>query len=238
MGVRVSEREGVCLVALDRPPVNAIDLELIGEAGEAIRSAADPVYRALVVTGVPGVFSAGLDLRRVPTYGLAERQSALRAVNRLMLDLYGLPKPTVAAISGHAIAAGLVLALACDLRLAARGAFKLGLTEVNVGIPFPAGPLAVVRAELPPASLRYLNLSGALVPPDSPLLGGAIDRLVEPERLLDEAVAAARERAEAPVYARIKQQLRSQTLETLRRIVAEDAEPLLEHWIGEPTRDS
>ncbi len=231
MPVERTERDGVRILALRRPPVNAIELGLLRDAEAAVREArSDASCRALVLTGAPGIFSAGLDTRVVPAYAPSERQALVRALNQLVLDLYGMPKPTVAAISGHALAGGLVLALLCDLRLAARGDFRLGLPEIDAGILFPAGPLAVVKAELPAPAARYLGLAGGGVGPESPQLGGAIDRVVEPERLLDDAVAWARSRADAAVYARIKQQLRGETLATLRRIVEEDADPVLEGW--------
>src|SRR5262245_14373395 len=136
MPVERTERDGVQILALRRPPVNAIELGLLRDAQVAVREArSDASCRALVLTGAPGIFSAGLDTRVVPAYSPVERQALLRLLNQLVLDLYGMPKPTVAAISGHALAGGLVLALLCDLRLAARGDFRLGLPEVDAGIP-------------------------------------------------------------------------------------------------------
>src|SRR5262249_42027481 len=142
-------RDGVRVLTLRRPPVNALDRCLVADILEALRTArADQECAAVVLTGVPGVFSAGLDMRAVPGYTRLQHADLLRSVNRMTCQLYGMPKPVVAAISGHALGGGLVLALACDLRLAARGAFKLGLTEAEAGFPFPAGPLAVVHSEL------------------------------------------------------------------------------------------
>ncbi|HVN40669.1 MAG TPA: enoyl-CoA hydratase/isomerase family protein [Myxococcota bacterium] len=229
------DRDGVRVLALARPPVNAIDFALVRALGDAAEAAgSDAACRALVVTGAPGVFSAGIDTKRIPTYDADERASMLRAVNRTVLALYALEKPAVAAISGHALGAGLVLALCCDLRLAADGDFRLGLTEAGAGIPFPAGPLAVARAELSPESLRRLALSSAAEAPGSPWLAGIVDRVVPAEGLLARALDEARALAAQPAFAAVKRQLRGDTIARLRRIVERDEEPLLAGWLPGP----
>jgi len=226
------DRDGVRVLALARPPVNAIDFALVRALGDAAEAAgSDAACRALVITGAPGVFSAGIDTKRIPTYDADERASMLRAVNRTVLALYALEKPAVAAISGHALGAGLVLALCCDLRLAADGDFRLGLTEAEAGIPFPAGPLAVARAELSPESLRRLALSSATEAPASPWLAGIVDRVVPAEGLLARAQGEARALAAQPAFAAVKRQLRGDTIARLRRIVERDEEPLLAGWL-------
>jgi hypothetical protein len=175
--VETEQRDGIRVLALRRPPVNAIDLDVARSLAEALRAArTDDACRGVVVTGMPGVFSAGIDTRVVPAYDASTRAALLRTVNRTILELYGLPKPTVAAISGHALGGALVVALACDVRLAARGAFRLGLTEAAAGIPFPAGPLVVVGAELSPEARRRLALAALVSEPDGPALTGVVDR--------------------------------------------------------------
>ncbi|HEX5065223.1 MAG TPA: enoyl-CoA hydratase/isomerase family protein [Myxococcota bacterium] len=230
MTVRSEDRDGVRVLSLARPPVNAIDFALVRALGAAFESAADARCRALVVTGIPGVFSAGIDTKRLAGYDARERAEMLRGVNRTLLALYALEKPCVAAISGHALGAGLVLALACDARIAAAGAFRLGLTEAAAGVPFPAGPLAVVRAELAPETLRRLALSSAALAPDAPALAGVVDRVVSAESLLGDAVAHARELAAQPAFAAVKRQLRGDTVARMQRIVERDDEPLLAGW--------
>jgi enoyl-CoA hydratase len=230
--VRVEDHDGVRVLALSRPPVNAVDLELVEELSGAVDAAAsDPVCRALVVTGAPGVFCAGIDTRRIPAYDALLRARMLRGVNRTVLALYSFAGPMVAAISGHALGAGLVLALCADLRLAARGAFRLGLTEGAAGIPFPAGPMQLVKAELAPEAARRLVLTSATGAPDSPLLAGVVDRVVEPAALLETALAEARALCAQPAFAAVKHQLRAATIARMRRIVDEDDEPLLEGWL-------
>jgi len=225
-------RDGVRVLTLRRPPVNALDRCLVADILEALRTArADQECAAVVLTGVPGVFSAGIDMREVPGYTRLQHADLLRSVNRMTCQLYGMPKPVVAAISGHALGGGLVLALACDLRLAARGAFKLGLTEAEAGFPFPAGPLAVVHSELSPETARQLTLTTRTAAPDEPPIASIIDRVVEPAELIDEAMREARRLAAFPAYRQVKAQLRAPCIERLRHIVKDDDEPLLRGWL-------
>ncbi|MFN7953818.1 MAG: enoyl-CoA hydratase/isomerase family protein [bacterium] len=230
--IEVEDRGRVRILSVRRPPVNAINLEVATEIERAVSEAVTDASRAaIVLTGVPGVFSAGVDTREVPAYDAAKRAAMLRTVNRMVLALYGAAKPVIAAISGHALGGAFVMALACDRRLAARGEFKLGLTESRAGVPFPAGPLEIVHAELTPAEKRLLVLGSVTGAPDSPLLDRIVDRVVEPAALLDEAVAEAERWSALGGYAVVKRQLRARTLEQLARIVEHDDEPLLAHWV-------
>jgi enoyl-CoA hydratase len=231
--VECEDRDGIRLLRLNRPPVNAIDLELARAAQRAFADAgADAACQGIVLTGLPGVFSAGIDTRAVPAYDAPTRAALLRTLNQMVSLLYSLAKPTVAAVSGHALGGAFVLMLACDVRLAARGAFKLGLTEAEAGIPFPAGPLAVVRAELAPQQIRRLALGSRTAGPESELIADLLDEVVEPTALLEAAFGEAQRLRALPAFARVKQQLRADTIERLRRIVERDEEPLLSDWIG------
>ena len=229
-----SDHRGVRVLALARPPVNAIDLGLVEALCAALADAeAEAGCRALVLTGAEGVFSAGIDTRRIPAYDAAQRAEMLRGLNRMVLALYAFPHPTVVAVSGHALGGGLVIALCGDVRLAARGAFRLGLIEASAGVPFPAGPLAVVRAELSPERARRLTLTSVVFEPEDPLSEGVIDRVVPAEALRDAAIAEAHALAEQPAFAAVKRQLRADTVARLRHIVAADDEPMLASWLPE-----
>src|SRR5262249_49260447 len=186
--IEAEDGDGIRTLRLSRPPVNALNLELASAAQRALaEAAAETRCTGIVLTGLPRLFSAGIDTREVPAYDREKRAAMLRTINRTVLALYSLPKPVVAAVSGHALGGAFVLMLACDVRLVARGPFKLGLSEAQVGIPFPAGPLTVVRAELTPAQVRILALGSQTVGPESEALAGIVDRVVEPAALLEEA---------------------------------------------------
>jgi enoyl-CoA hydratase len=229
--VRVEIRDGVHVVAFARPPVNAVNVEFAEAFHVAVEGLVDaPGCRAVVLTGERRSFCAGIDHREVPGYDPATRARMLRTINRTIRSLYGMTRPVVAAVSGHAIGAGLVVAIASDFRVVARGAFKLGLTEAAAGIPFPAAPLAICRAELSPRALRVLALGSDAYPPEAPELAELIDRLVDPEDLLDVAIAEAKRRAEITAYGRVKLQVRANTIARLHEIVEKDDEPLFDRW--------
>jgi enoyl-CoA hydratase len=154
----------------------------------------------------------------------------IRGIDGTILTLYGLPKPTVAAINGHALGGGLVIALACDVRIAAAGSYSLGLLEVTAGIPFPAGPLIVVQSELDPQTASTLALTGRTVGPSDELAARFIDAVVPGETLLATAVERARTLAGLRGYAAVKHQLRAAALARLKAIVLEDSDPLLDDW--------
>jgi enoyl-CoA hydratase len=220
----------VTVVTADRPPVNAMNLELLDELVTTVEQLAADVPAALVLAGRPGAFSAGLDLKAVPAYEPDEQKRMVEGINRMALGVYGLPCPVVCAITGHAIAGGFVLAVCGDHRVASSEG-RYGLTEVKVGVPYPQGAIGVVRAELTTAAARILVLGNRLVDADECLRLGAFDEVQPPEAVVDRALEVARELAELPadVYARTKAELRADTLTTLR--AAATADPLLQSWV-------
>jgi enoyl-CoA hydratase/carnithine racemase len=231
--VSVESRNEVALVRVDRPPANALDLELLREGRVAVEElrAAEP--DAVVLVGRDGFFSAGVDLKAVPTLDRDGQRAMVNGINQLFLGWYSFPRPLVCAVNGHAIAGGLILALCGDHRVGC-GVGKLGLTELRAGIGFPAAAMAIVRAELTPPAVRELTLRAELVESGPAAVElGLLDELVAPEELLDRAVEVAEELAALPrsAYPRVKDQLRGGTVRELERVVEHD--PMLGAWLGD-----
>lgn len=224
------DESGVAVLTADRPPANAMDVgllkDIVGAVGEA---AADPPA-ALVVAGRAGFFSAGADLKAVPGYGAEEQREMVSGINAMALGVYALPCPVVAAVTGHAIAGGMVLALCADLRIASAEG-RYGLTEVRVGVPYPQAAIGVVREELAPHALRRLAFGNALHDAESCLRLGVFDEVLPPADVLPRALELAAELAAMPadVYARTKRDLRGGAIEAMRAAAAND--PLLDRWV-------
>lgn len=227
--VSITDQGGVSVLAIDRPPANAMDVGLLGELVAALGSVGERPPSALVIAGRPGFFSAGVDLKAVPNYGPNEQRQMVEGINRMVLTGYGLPCPVVGAVTGHAIAGGLVLALCADFRIAStEGSY--GLTEVKVGVPYPQAAIGVVRAELAPHAARQLVVGNELIDGEQATRLGLFDEALAPDRVLPRAleVAARLGAMPAAVYERTKRGLREDALNAMRSAAA--ADPLLADW--------
>jgi enoyl-CoA hydratase len=227
--LRESVTEGVTLLELDRPPANAMDLDLLEELCERLSGLAAEPPRALVLAGRQGFFSGGVDLKAVPSYGPDEQRRMVEGINRMVVVGYDLACPVIAAVTGHAIAGGLVLALCADHRVASEQG-RYGLTEVKVAVPYPAAALGVVRAELSAGAARQLVLGSELTGAAECLELGVFDEVTAADAVVPRALEVAGRLGAFPldVYARSKRDLRAPALEAMRAAVA--ADPLLQAW--------
>lgn len=228
--VTLAEDDGVVVLTVDRPPANAMDIALLRDVLESIALVVDAEPRALVLAGRAGFFSAGADLKAVPGYGPEDQREMVQSINAMALGAYELPCPVVGAITGHAIAGGLVLALCTDIRIASSSG-RYGLTEVKVGVPYPQAAIGVVAAELPANAARVLALGNQLIDAAECRRLGVFDEVVEPNEVVSRAreLAASLAAFPAEVYARTKRDLRGATIARLRAAAADD--PLLARWV-------
>lgn len=236
--IQLETSAGIATLRLNRPPANALDLEFIialGDAFTELENGKQP--GALIITGTGRFFSAGLDLKAVPAYSADEQRALAHHLNRMVGRLYGLPLPVVAAVNGHSIAGGVIVALCCDYRIGATGDYKIGLTEARVGVPFPVGPMAVVESELSPPAARISVLLARNVTPAEALSHGLLDELQPAEQLLARATEIATEMAALPrsTYGRIKRQLRRAALARIDDAVSNQNEPVLASWLNQET---
>jgi enoyl-CoA hydratase len=227
----VTEDGDVTIVRIDRPPVNAIDPELLVAGIELLGELSDSGEGAVVITGTGISFSAGLDIKVAPTLDEAGQRDMRANVNRLLGGWALFPRPLVTAVNGHAIAGGLILALCGDFRVAGPDG-QFGLTEVKVGVPYPPAAMAIVRSELSPPIARRYALGGEVVGSDAALRDGMFDKVVAADELLPTAVAAARELAPlaGAAYTHTKRALRSAVARALEPDAIAD-----EAWLGEDT---
>ena len=232
---RVSQ---IAVLRIDRPPANAIDLNLAGEFADLLEAIeTDDGISAVVITGTGSCFSAGLDLKLVPSYDREQQQEMVMRVNRLFGGIYALPVPTIAAVNGHSIAGGVILMLACDYRVGAEGDYKIGLAEARVGVPFPVAAMAIVQSELSHPVARRMVLTARNSTPREAMSMGVLDDLHPSDRLLTRAIETAQEMATLPrtVYGRIKRNLRAAALARIEDAITNRNEPMLESWLSTET---
>lgn len=180
--------DGIREIKLARPPVNALNPEIINRLLDTIRSSTQDGTRAIVLSGSPGLFSAGLDVPEL----LKLDEHGMRA---FWADLFGLlealarsPIPVVTALTGHSPAGGTVIALFTDYRVQAEGQYKLGLNEVQVGLVVP--PVihqALVRLIGPYPAERHL-VAGQMISPDDAHSLGLVDEVVADDQVIPRAI--------------------------------------------------
>jgi enoyl-CoA hydratase len=214
----------VAMLRIAHGKANALDLELCNALTAELEAYRQSAAKALVVTGTGKMFSAGVDLVRVSNEGAPYLRAFLPAVSRAFETLFLLLKPVVAAVNGHAIAGGCIIACAADYRVMAREPGRIGIPELLVGVPFPVVPLEIMRFAAGARAPALIN-RGTTFAADDALANGLVDAVVEPERLDDEAMAAARSLAAIPpaAFALTKRQLREPVLERIHVGAALDA---------------
>jgi enoyl-CoA hydratase len=190
--------------------------------------------RAVVITGSGSTFSAGVDLQRIVDDGPSYIREFLPALSDSFMAIFDHPGPVVAAINGHAIGGGCVIAAACDVRLMSQG--KVGLAELGVGVPFPPAAMEIMRHAIGPA-VGPLVLTAALLDPAQAQSIGLVQHVCKAEVLLDSAVDWAGQMARTPadVFSVSKRQLQQPARD---RIAARSGyeKAVVEMWSSDRTR--
>lgn len=189
---------GVRELRLARPPANALDPELVAALAAAVAGAPAAGVRALVLSGRPGMYSAGLD---VPALLALERPAMESFLGDFLALLRGLALseiPVIAAITGHAPAGGTVLAIQCDYRVMADGGFKIGLNEVQVGLPLPRVIHTALARLVGAHQAERLGVGGLLIGAGEAREIGLVDELVAPEMVVERALGQARDYVALP----------------------------------------
>jgi enoyl-CoA hydratase len=236
--ISLEQHGSIAVLRLDRPPANAFCLELGRELETALAADDATGAGALVLTGAGRFFSGGLDLKLVPSYSREEQRDFLGLLNRLIAKLYAWPVPVVAGINGHAIAGAFILALTADYRIGPEGTAQFGLTEARVGIPFPAVPMIILRAEVGPQDVRYSALYARNFGPEEAQRRGLLDELRPPGSVVERAIEVARDMASMPAdaYRRIKYQVRQAAMARIEEVISTGADPMLEGWLSPEAR--
>lgn len=229
--------DGIAVLTMTHGKANALDIEFCDALAARFNDLHKSDTKAVVLTGQGKIFSAGVDLKRLSAGGADYIRSFLPALHRLYEAVFFHPKPVIAAVNGHAIAGGCVLACCADRRIMARDAGRIGVTEILVGVPFPALAFEVVRFAVPPRYLPEFTLSGATYPTDEALRRGWVDEVTEPAKVIDDAIAVARElsRLSPAAFAQTKSQVRQPVTERLQKSGEATDKAVTEIWAAPAT---
>ncbi len=229
----VEHRDAVTVLRMEHGKANALDLELLDGLSSALDMAARSDAVAVVLTGRGSIFSAGVDLFRLLDGGEAYIARFLPLLGSALEQLLRSPLPVVAAVNGHAIAGGCVVACACDRRVMNRDAGKVGVPELRVGVPFPAAALELVRAAVPRRYLQEVITLGRTYDAEAALERGLVDELQPADEVEERAVAVAVELASVgrETFALTKQQLRAPLLASIERTAGAFGGEVRRRWL-------
>ncbi|MBI3837740.1 MAG: enoyl-CoA hydratase/isomerase family protein [Planctomycetia bacterium] len=235
--IELEERGVVTVLRMARGKGNALNIEFITALIDALDQLERSATRAVVITGQNNVFGAGVDLPAILAGGPQYVRQFLPLMVRAFERLVPFPKPLVAAVNGHAIAGGAIIMLACDARLLARGSARIGLSEIQVGVLYPAWALEIARFTTPPEHFSTLICTGRTWQPEEALARGLVDELVDADKLLDRACQVAGEMAAVPTakFTATKLAVRSPMIESARRQAALTDAAVVDDWCSSET---
>ena len=190
----------IAKIALNRPKANTLNLTFLRELLEAFELAeADEDVRAVVLTSlVPRFFSAGFDVMEVFAYDREQMTAFLSSFGRLVGRILHFPKPVVAALPGHTVTGGAILALACDFRVMAEGNYRIAMNEIDLGVVLPGSIFRMLSNAVGIPAARRMILSGAALTPAEGLAAGFLTKLTAEEQVQAAALELAQLLASKP----------------------------------------
>lgn len=215
--LNIEDNDGIELIRIQHGKANAVDSELLEGIREAFEEIERRDARAVVITGEGSIFSAGVDLFKVLEGGADYLAGFLPLLSSVLREVVEFPKPVIAAVNGHAIAGGCILACACDYKVMAEGSGRVGVPELRVGVPFPAVPLEIIRMVVPGRYLQEVILLGRTYEPEEARERGLVDEIVSQDELEERALEIAFEMASvgAASFGVTKRQLRQPCLDAM-----------------------
>ena len=238
--LQVEKHNEISVIKLSRGVINAIDTTLVHQLSEALESVKiDPDIRGLVLSSAnEKFFSIGFDIPYL--YDLSEEEfgSFYHSFNLLCLSLYTLPKPTLAALTGHATAGGCILALCCDQRIIAEGRKLIGLNEIRLGVPVPFIAECILKQIIDGRTVRQIVEGGGFYSPYEALHIGLVDESCPPDRLLITTIEKARELGSHPpqAFAAIKYSRTVMVEDQIQARLKERERIFIQNWFSQEAR--
>jgi enoyl-CoA hydratase/carnithine racemase len=226
---------GLLELRLNRPPANALDSALVAELAQAFREARDG---AIVLSGLPGMYSAGLDVPHLQALDRAALGKFWVAFSDLLRAMACCRVPAAAAMTGHAPAGGTVLGIFCDYRVMAEGNFKLGLNETQVGLPLPRGIYHAFERLVGPRVATQCALEGRLMTAREAQAIGLVDEVAPAADVVERASAWCRKLLALPAPDSLRLTLNYARAALVQQLAAEVVDPvaMTEHWLSDDTQ--
>jgi len=240
-GMNLEVKDSIAVLTLARGKVNAINPDLTAElSGHLAKLAKDPEVKAVILTGRGRFFSFGFDIPEMYDYSNEEFTRFLDSFCRLYKEIFLFPKPLVAAINGHAVAGGCILALACDYRMMVDGPARMSLNEITFGSSIFAGTVEMLRYCVGSRAAETVLLTGRMFDANEALRLGLADELAEAEGFSDQAVQKARGlgQSSGPAYISLKRLLRQSAVDGWSAREAESIREFVEIWYSPETREN
>ena len=237
--VHLETRDGLASVRLERGKVNALNEQVVDELSRCFRDLeTDPAVRGVLLTGTGKFFSFGFDIPQFLGMPKEEFAQYLRKFTALYRELFFHPRPVVAALNGHAVAGGCMLATACDARVMVKENAKIGLNEIGFGSSLFAGSLEILRFWIGDRQAQEVAYGGGLYGAEQALALGLVDATVDGPSLVEEA----RRRLDPLMtkspraFGSIKRLLRRPVLEEMQRREEASIQEFADVWYSDETR--
>ncbi len=237
------ERKGkIAIVRFTESVTNPINLEFIKKLYlELEKLERDPNVGGIVLTsGNDKFFSIGFDIPELISQNEAEFTVFYRNINNTCLKLYTIPKPTIAAVSGHAVAGGCVIALCCDFRFISDGRAKMGLNEIKLGVPVPYPVDCILRDLTGTRIARDIMETGDFFDPRTSHELGIVDKIVPADELINASVEKINNIAEMPseAFAMIKRNRTEPVLKTIMENLEDRQKLFIKMWFSDTARNN
>ena len=218
--------DGVATITINNGKANALSHDVF-ESLNAALDKAEQDKAIVILTGQPGMFSGGYDLKEMQK-GPKEAMALVKVGSSLARRLSAFPLPVIVACSGHAIAKGAFILLSVDYRIGVQGSFKLGLNEVAIGMTMHHAGIEIARHRLAPSYFYRSVVNAEIFNPEGAVSAGFLDETVAPEQLLDRARAVASQFGQLNLRAHKQTKLKAKAeyLALLDRCIEQDAEQL------------
>ena len=236
--IKTTLNNSILIIQLDRPKVNAINLDMIQSISDSLDVAINnPKIKGTIITGTPGMFSGGLDLIELSDKDKNYMRIFWDNFSSLLIKIYSFPKLIFSAISGHSPAGGTVIAIMTDYRIMNQGKYFIGLNEVAVGLVMPIGIGEVFKNILGYRVSEKMTLKGELIFPEKAKEVGLIDELVDTTEsgIIETSISIMKEWFNLPLDRQIESKLimRERTLDLMRKNFKKDNDLIISTWFSE-----